>query len=226
MNDEQLVQQFQDGRAEAFDELLHRYQSKVLSTCFRYLTDKEKARDAAHYYLAIAIVLLLGAPLVAQHMLKVDTANDGRKKIILIEKRGDMACDPLYLTDAQKKEFRKLDLQLKKETVSLRNELEIKQLEKQVELDADSPDVKKLNTLIDEIHNLQANVEKKQLAIELKKRDLLTEEQRKSRHPLMGGMERNIFMLKGDAPHGLMWMDDGDVDSPGEREIEEQIEIH
>ena len=47
MNDEQLVQQFQSGVDEAFDELLNRYQAKVLSTCFRYLNDKEEARDAA-----------------------------------------------------------------------------------------------------------------------------------------------------------------------------------
>lgn len=47
MNDEQLVQQFQMGQSEAFDELLNRYQSKVLDTCFRYLNNEEEARDAA-----------------------------------------------------------------------------------------------------------------------------------------------------------------------------------
>jgi RNA polymerase sigma factor (sigma-70 family) len=47
MNDEQLVEQFQNGNKEVFDELLNRYQVKVVNTCFRYLNDKEDARDAA-----------------------------------------------------------------------------------------------------------------------------------------------------------------------------------
>ena len=182
--------------------------------------------QSTHFYLAFAMALFLVAPLTAQQKLNVDTDNDGHKKIIRIEKQGGMTCDPLNLTDAQKKEFKKLDLQLKKETISLRNELELKQLEKQVELDEDSPDVKKLNALIDETHKLQADVEKKQLAIDLKKRDLLTDEQRKNWHPsLGGGMEKKIFMFKGDAPHEMMWMDDGEMSSPNEKEIEEKIEI-
>ena len=46
MNDERLVQEFKNGNIDAFEELLNRYQPKVLNTCFRYLNDIEEARDA------------------------------------------------------------------------------------------------------------------------------------------------------------------------------------
>jgi RNA polymerase sigma-70 factor (ECF subfamily) len=46
MNDEQLVKQFQSGDRQAFDELLLRYQDKVLNTCFRFIAREEDARDA------------------------------------------------------------------------------------------------------------------------------------------------------------------------------------
>ena len=47
MNDEQLVEQFQNGETKAFDELVRRYQNHVLNTCFRYLNNKDEAQDAA-----------------------------------------------------------------------------------------------------------------------------------------------------------------------------------
>ena len=46
MNDEQLVKQFQSGDQQAFDEILRRYQDKVLNTCFRFLAREDDARDA------------------------------------------------------------------------------------------------------------------------------------------------------------------------------------
>ncbi len=46
MNDEQLVQQFQNGDTSSFDELVLRYQDKVLNTCFRFIGREDDARDA------------------------------------------------------------------------------------------------------------------------------------------------------------------------------------
>ncbi len=46
MNDEQLVKQFQTGDKQAFDELVRRYQPKVLNTCFRFIGREDDARDA------------------------------------------------------------------------------------------------------------------------------------------------------------------------------------
>lgn len=46
MHDEQLVIQFQHGEKQAFDELVRRYQDKVLNTCFRFIGREDDARDA------------------------------------------------------------------------------------------------------------------------------------------------------------------------------------
>lgn len=46
MKDEQLVKQFQAGDHRSFDELMLRYQEKVLNTCFRFVGDEDDARDA------------------------------------------------------------------------------------------------------------------------------------------------------------------------------------
>ena len=176
-------------------------------------------------FLALATIIALMTPLLAQHDVDIETIDDGVKKIVRIQKGGDMIMDPLNLTDSQKKEFKKLDLQFEKETISMKNELELKALEKEVELESDSPDLKKLNALIDAAHALQASMEKKRMAIELKKRDLLTEEQRKNWHPMVGMKEHKIIMLKGDGEHDMMWMHDEDIDIPHGKKIEKKIEI-
>ncbi|MBN1560254.1 sigma-70 family RNA polymerase sigma factor [candidate division KSB1 bacterium] len=47
MDDEQLVEQFRHGQLHVFDELVLRYQDRVLNTCFRLIGNEEEARDAA-----------------------------------------------------------------------------------------------------------------------------------------------------------------------------------
>ena len=47
MSDVILVQQFQQGETSAFNELITRYQDKVMATCFRMLGNREDAEDAA-----------------------------------------------------------------------------------------------------------------------------------------------------------------------------------
>ena len=135
-----------------------------------------------------------------------------------------LSLNPLNLTDEQKKEFKKLDLQFEKETIALKNELELKELEKEVELESESPDLKKINSLIDKVYSLRSDIDKLKMATEFKKRDLLTEEQRKNWHPMIGGIEK-IIMLKGDDDHDMMWMHDEHLSLPHDKKIEKKIEI-
>ncbi|MBN1466685.1 hypothetical protein JXA02_13095 [candidate division KSB1 bacterium] len=44
MDDEQLVEQFQHGHVHVFDELVLRYQDKVLNTCFRRIGKKRSLK--------------------------------------------------------------------------------------------------------------------------------------------------------------------------------------
>lgn len=175
----------------------------------------------------VCMLIAGSAALQAQHDIDIETTDDGHKKIVRIKKGGGdiFSSDPLNLTPEQKKEFKKLDLQFEKDTISLRNELELKNLEKEVELEADTPDLQKLNKLIDTIHNLQASIEKKRMAIELKKRSLLTEEQRKDWRPIMGHREKKIIMLKSGGEHDMMWFHGDDLDMPMNKDIEQRIEI-
>lgn len=47
ISDEQLVDRFQQGENRAFDDLVHRYEQKIRSLCFYYLSDAHEVDDAA-----------------------------------------------------------------------------------------------------------------------------------------------------------------------------------
>lgn len=179
--------------------------------------------------LALAFFMMMTPVFAQHHDIDVETTEVDGKKIVKIHKGGDFFIDHLQLTDEQKKEFQKLDLQFEKETITLKNELELKQLEKKVELDAESPSLNTLNSLIDDIHKLEANMEKKRLSTEFKKRDLLTEEQQKKWRPMGNRIEEKIIMLKGHGDHDMLWMHDKDFDinfdEPSKKKIEKRIEI-
>jgi Spy/CpxP family protein refolding chaperone len=130
-------------------------------------------------FLAISslFTLLLSIAAFAQeHVVKIDDQGSG-KKIIKIEK--NLAPFHLNLTDEQRKAFKKIDLDLQKEILPLRNELDVKQLELDAEKTEDQPDLKKIYAFIDDTHRLQASIEKKSFAADLQKRSLLDAEQRK-----------------------------------------------
>ncbi len=149
---------------------------------------------------------------------------DAEKRIIKIEK--DVRLPGINLSAEQRKAFRKIDLSLKKETVALRNELGVKQAELQAELTEEQPDLKKIESLIDDIHKLRASLQKKRIAAELQKRSLLDEQQRKlldEERPFPGrGLrffrEGGRMRFLGDCPFWSLNTDD-------DEEEEEIIEI-
>lgn len=172
----------------------------------------------------ILFILAFSLSLLAQQRtVNVDTKMDGGKKMIKVTKCVD---DALNLTDEQKKEFKKLDLQFEKETLAKRNEIGVKKLELDVELDEDNPDLKAVNSLIDSIHKLEADIEKSKIAIHLKKRDLLTDEQKKSWNNKPQKIDKKIIMLKGDNPQKLQRFGNFDEMTDLPIEIEEEIEIY
>lgn len=171
-------------------------------------------------FITLMVSTLFSTLVLAQKSVDVDTRVQGDKKIIKIRQGEDMLNSRLNLTDEQKKEFKKLDLAFEKETLSLKNELGVKKLELDVELEEANPDLKKINSLIDDIHSMQASMEKKRIASEFKKRDLLTDEQKKSWRPRGLGRQKDILMLKDDEPFDFMWLGD---ETPAR--IERRLEI-
>ncbi len=171
------------------------------------------------YMIYFVLALLLVSFSKAQQKVSVSDSDDNKEVII---KKIDPMIDPLNLTDEQKQQFRKLDLELKKEILPLRNELDIKQMERDIELQGNDPNLQKLNNLIEDIHDLQANIEKKELAAEFKKRDLLNEEQRKKWHPSFGhNIEKKVIIRNGDDREEMMWFQG----NAGQKHIEEDIKI-
>ncbi|MBN1560251.1 periplasmic heavy metal sensor [candidate division KSB1 bacterium] len=164
--------------------------------------------------------IIFSTLLLAQKSVDVDTRVQGDKKIIKIRQAEDMLNSRLNLTDEQKKEFKKLDLAFEKETLSIKNELGVKKLELDIELEEANPDLKKINSLIDDIHSMQASIEKKRIASEFKKRDLLTDEQKKNWRPRGLKGQKDILMLKDDEPFDFMWHGD---ETPAR--IERRLEI-
>lgn len=164
-----------------------------------------------------------------EHIIKIDR-NGPEKKVIKIEK--DLLPPHFNLTDEQKKAFKKIDLGFKKETLPLRNELEVKQLELEAEKTEDQPDLKKINPLVDDVYRLQASIEKKRIAADLQKRSLLDAEQRKAwddEGPFEG---RNLRMRLSGEPDRLMWFQNDQSEGwekklgeDIEKEIEREIEI-
>ncbi len=181
-----------------------------------------------------SLLILCSAALFAQEQnidVDVDADAGGEHQVIKIRKGGDIEHimfdqkETLNLTDEQHKQFKKIDLAFEKDILSTKNELEVARLELDVELDEDNPDLKKINGLIDSIHDKEAAIEKKRIANELKKRDLLTDEQKKNWTLHGPHMKKQIIMMRGDGPGDLMWFGDDDLSLPTPPKIRKEKRI-
>ncbi len=85
--------------------------------------------------------------------------------------------EDLKLSPEQAKKMQSLELNFKKDTTKLSGEIHVKQLELQELWTADAPDENKINTKIDEIAKLRAEIEKKRTNHLLEVKKVLTEEQ-------------------------------------------------
>ena len=180
-------------------------------------------------FVAASALLLAASILLAQeHVVNVDTKADGDEKIVKIfhGETGEAMAEELNLTEAQQKDFKKLDLAFEKETLAMRNELGVKKLDLEIALDEDNPDLKEINSLIDEIHQGEANIAKQRVATQLKKRALLTDEQKKNwvMHSPMH-TERK-FIMHGGPEDNMLWLDEGDMDMSAPRHVEKEVMIH
>ncbi len=82
------------------------------------------------------------------------------------------------LTEAQQKQIKDLKVQLEKEILPLKSEIQVKSAELKQLLVAGKPDRAAINKKIDEIGSLRTQIQKKRVENQLKVRALLTPEQR------------------------------------------------
>ena len=125
---------------------------------------------------AFFVFAALTVVLAADKIVKIQTDDNVDRKVIKISHGGKWA--DLNLTDEQRREFKRLDLEHKKSTVAARNQLEVSEAELEYVLDADDVNLRQVNNLIDDIYDQKAELEKQKIATRLKKRDLLTDEQK------------------------------------------------
>lgn len=83
----------------------------------------------------------------------------------------------LELTDDQKAKIEALQVPHMKKMQALRNQLGEKKAQERTLLTADKPDLKKINTLIESIGNIETEMKKAQVAHRLEIRGLLNEKQ-------------------------------------------------
>ena len=124
---------------------------------------------------AMGLFLVFSLPLWAQPMAEPDFPDDesgscmGPCKEIM---------EDLKLTPEQQKTFQEMRLKHQKEMLPLHTALQAKQLDLRGELMAESPNLGKVNSVVDEIGKARAEIQKKQIAHRLEMRSKLTPEQK------------------------------------------------
>ena len=86
--------------------------------------------------------------------------------------------EALELTSEQIKKIKVMHLDMAKETVRLRSDLELKQLEMRELMSVDEPDLRLIEAKIDEMALLRTELQKKHIEHQLAVRNILTPEQR------------------------------------------------
>lgn len=130
--------------------------------------------------------------------------------------RGFMGANPANLepkfTQEQMASIKALRFELEKEMVQVRNLIGEKRAQLKTLQQVDKPDMKAINSKIDEITSLQNKMMKAKAANTAKIRSLLSDEQRlmfdkrgaKAKHPMMGrrGAPQGIAMQRGSMQRG------------------------
>ncbi len=128
------------------------------------------------YLRLVFAVLFIAGTALAQKMINLNTDEKSPNKIMIM-KRG--MGDDLNLTDSQEKSFQLLKLENEKEKLPWKNKLEAGQLDFKTELLNEKPDLKTLYNIIDETCKYKAELQKKDIGLKFKLRELLTDEQKK-----------------------------------------------
>ncbi len=179
------------------------------------------------YLGTVLIVLFIAGTALAQQMMDINADERGPNKIIIMKKGMD---DDLNLTDSQEKSFQRLKLENEKEKLSWKNKLEAGQLDFKAELLNEKPNLQTLFNIIDETHKYKAELQKKDIALKFKLRELLTDEQKKIWDKTEGQIDCCGSVCGADVQvKKMMWISEDEEEkelegAPGKR-IEKRIEI-
>lgn len=100
---------------------------------------------------------------------------------------GRQGFQALNLSETQEQAMRELHRKHSKELIPLRGQAQSAELDLEAALDAEDPDLAKVNRLVDEKSNIRAEITKKRIAHRIAMAKLLTPEQRKLWRDRRGG---------------------------------------
>jgi len=179
------------------------------------------------YLCTVLIVLFIAGSALAQKMMDINLEENGHNKIIIMKKGMG---DDLNLTETQEKEFKRLKLENEKEKLPWKNKLEARQLDFKTEMLNEKPNMQTLFNIIDETSKFRAELQKKDIALKFKLRDLLTDEQKKIWDKTEGQIDCCGMVCRADVQvKKMMWISEDEEEFehegvPGKR-IEKRIEI-
>jgi Spy/CpxP family protein refolding chaperone len=156
----------------------------------------------------------------------------GRRDIVRMRTR---MADKLNLTDAQKKDFARLRIEMARKNIPLQSQIRLARLEIQQSMLADKPDKAKIEKSMRQISDLQLQVKLNGLDHLFAMKEVLTPDQLKlwkDQRGNQGMQQRRIRIFRGTGPMGealdvnpepLGLGDADDMALPDEAEIEEEV---
>jgi len=174
------------------------------------------------YSVIVIMALCLAGFAPAQKILDIHEDEIGGNKIVIMKKGMG---DDLNLTEKQEKSFQRLKLENEKEKLPWKNKLEAAQLDYKSELLNEKPALQKLFSIIDETHKYKAELQKKDVALKFKLRELLTDDQKKIWDKTEGYMDldHDVQVKK------MMWISEDEemIEHEGKpsHKVEKRIEI-
>ncbi|UCE19851.1 MAG: Spy/CpxP family protein refolding chaperone [Gemmatimonadota bacterium] len=113
--------------------------------------------------------------------------------------------EALELTSEQIKKIKAMRLDMAKEKIRLRSELDLKELELRELMSADEPDIRRIEAKIDEMAPLRTELQKKRIGHRLAVRDVLTLEQREKLELMRGPGMRHHSGSRDGHRGSLRW---------------------
>ncbi|MBN2412249.1 Spy/CpxP family protein refolding chaperone [candidate division KSB1 bacterium] len=179
------------------------------------------------YLWSVLVVLFIAGTALAQKMMDIRVDDEGPNKIMIMKKGMG---DDLNLTETQEKSFQRLKLENEKEKLPWKNKLENRQLDFKTELLNEKPDLQTLNNIIDEIYKYKAELQKKDIALKFKLRELLTDEQKKTWDKTEGRIDCCGMTYDTDVQvKKMIWISEDDeeveLEGPPSKKVEKRVEI-
>ncbi len=165
----------------------------------------------------------LGQPMQGAGQMKGQGGQGPRQRLMQMRERG---LARLNLTDEQKKKMQKLRFDLQRKNIPIQSQIRLARLDIREQMTAEKPDRPKIEKLMKQVSDLQLQVKMNGVDHMFAVRDILTPEQLKDWHGMMGPGRQQIerrfrFFRQG------MGMNDpavgpGEASAPGEEIVIEQ----